>query len=60
MEIESFAEIVKDTVEEQLGKEYEVTIHKVHKNNGVVYTGLHVGKEGINAAPVIYLDNQFE
>lgn len=60
MEIESFAEIVKDTVEEQLGKEYEVTIHKVNKNNGVVYTGLHVGKEGINAAPVIYLDNQFE
>lgn len=60
MEIGSFAEIVKDTVGEQLGEEYEVTVHKVNKNNGVVYTGLHIGKEGINVAPVIYLNNQFE
>ena len=60
MEIESFAEIVKDTVEEQLGKEYQVTIRRVNKNNGVVYTGLNVKKEGINIAPVIYLDNHFD
>ena len=60
MEIESFAEIVKDTVEKQLGKEYQVTIRRVNKNNGMIYTGLNVKKEDINIAPIIYLDNHFE
>lgn len=60
MGIDSFAEIVKDNVKEQLGSSYSVTVRKAYKNNGVVYTGLNVEKEDSDIAPLIYLDSFFE
>ena len=42
MEIERFAEIVKDGVIKRLGDGCQITIRKADKNNGVTYTGLNV------------------
>lgn len=42
MGIESFAEDVKENIKKKLGKGCEVTVRKVDKNNGVVFTGLCV------------------
>lgn len=45
MKKEDFMEKVKNSVIENLGKEYQVTICKSDKNNGVVYTGLKIQKK---------------
>lgn len=60
MEIESFAELVKDNVKKQLGSGYHVTVCDTDKNNGVVYTGLKVKKDDSDIAPMIYLNDQFK
>ena len=60
MQIQNFAEMVKDRVAEQLGDECHVSIHKVNKNNGVTYTGLRIQKEGANLSPIVYLDSQYQ
>lgn len=60
MDIKDFVEIVKNNVQERLGKKYKVTVQKASKNNGVVYTGLCIKREGLAAAPLIYLDDFFE
>lgn len=60
MKIEDFAEMVKERVTERLEDGCHVSIQKVDKNNGVVYTGLQVQKEGLNLSPIIYLDIQYK
>ncbi len=59
MKIEDFMEKVKNSVIEKLGKEYQVTVCKSDKNNGVVCTGLRVQKNDCSVAPLIYLDEHF-
>ncbi len=59
MEIERFAEIVKDGVIKRLGDGCQVTIQKVDKNNGVTYTGLNIRRGIADIAPLIYLDSQY-
>lgn len=59
MKIEDFMEKVKNRVIEKLGKEYQVTVCKSDKNNGVVCTGLRVQKNDCSVAPLIYLDEHF-
>lgn len=59
MKIEDFMEKVKNSVIEKLGKEYQVTVCKSDKNNGVVCTGLRVQKNDCYVAPLIYLDEHF-
>lgn len=59
MEIERFAEIVKDGVIKRLGDGCQITIRKADKNNGVTYTGLNVGRDIADISPLIYLDSQF-
>lgn len=60
MDIDSFANIVKDNVKEQLGSSYHVTVCETDKNNGVVYTGVRVEKEDSDISPIVYLNNQFK
>lgn len=60
MKKEDFMEKVKNSVIEKLGKEYQVTVCKSDKNNGVVYTGLRIQKNGFSVAPLIYLDEHFK
>ena len=60
MEIESFAEIVKEMVQSGLGREYCVSVRRMDKNNGVSYTGLNVKKKDADIGPVFSLDAYFE
>ena len=60
MELEKFAEKVKDCVIEKLGNDCRIIIHKEIKNNGVTYIGLDVRKKGLNVTPIIYLNDYFE
>lgn len=60
MGIDSFAEDVKEDVEKRLGKGYNVTVHRVDKNNGVIYTGLCVTKDNVSVSPVIYIDSHYD
>ena len=46
--------------EEQDEKNYDITIHRVVKNNGIVLDGLTIRKEGEQVSPNIYLNTYFE
>lgn len=56
MKIENFAEMVKDGIIKQLGEGCNVSIRRVRKNNGVVYTGLQFQKGISYSSPLVYLD----
>lgn len=60
MEMESFAENVKECVKERLGEGYSVTVRKVDKNNGVAYTGLCVTKDDASMSPVVYMNGYYD
>ena len=60
MDIEKFAEVIKDSVKKRLGKDYQVTICNMNKNNCVAYIGLSVKKNGQSVAPVVYLNEHFQ
>ena len=59
MEMASFAEQVGARVEKELDSSHRVSIHKVNKNNGVIYTGLRISADGSDISPVIYIDRCF-
>lgn len=58
--IESFAETIRSNVMQRLGKDYQVEIQKVNKNNGVPYIGLNLRKHGQTVTPVVYLNEHFQ
>ena len=60
MEIDSFAEHVKENVREKLGTGWNVAVQKVDKNNGVTYTGLRVSKDDELVSPVVYINNYYD
>ncbi len=60
MGIESFAEKVKENVKRKLGKDCDVTVRKVGKNNGGSCTGLCVTEDGASLSPLIYIDSHNE
>ena len=60
MNLECFAEIIKESVSKKLGKDYQTEIHKVTKNNGVTYIGLNLKKKGQSVVPVVYLNEHFQ
>lgn len=60
MGIERFAQDVKEDVKKRLGKGYEVTVHKVDRNNGVIRTGLCVKEDKAALSPVIYIDSHYD
>ena len=60
MDIEKFAEVIKDSVKKRLGKDYQVTICNMNKNNCVAYIGLSVKKNGQSVASVVYLNDYFQ
>lgn len=59
MEMVSFVEMVRDSVKQQFGNDYQVKLHRVKKNNGVTYTGLCVTGNDSTISPVIYLNDQY-
>ena len=58
MEMDSFAEQVMSRVGNMLGGGHDVRIHRASKNNGVYRTGLQITGNGLDIAPVIYIDRQ--
>ena len=51
MTFEMFVNKIVRAVADELGSEYEVTSREVPKNNGVVLTGLMIGKKGSCITP---------
>ena len=56
----SFISTVKESIEVRMGKDYQVKIFKVTKNNSLELDSLVVLKEGRNFAPNIYLNAYYE
>ena len=57
--ITDFAEAVRTETIKKLGGEYQVTVETKNKNNKAVYTGLHISRKGMEAEPLVYLDDYF-
>lgn len=58
MQKEQFINFLSERLQDITG--YEVRVHEVPKNNGLVLTGLTIVRENRNAYPTIYLDNYYE
>ena len=59
MNYNQFLEEVKIAIQKKLGSEYDISIQKVTKNNGIVLDGLIIRKADKNFAPTIYLNSYF-
>lgn len=59
---EMFTNHVKEAVKNQLGDDYQIELHKVNKNNGIVLTGISIlsPNSSCNISPTIYLNNYYE
>ncbi len=60
MDFKEFCNKVKKALEDYYGKEKEVEIRSVTKNNGIILQGLMVRGKDCNLAPTIYLESFFE
>ena len=60
MEMNYFADRVCKAVGKELGKDYEVKVQQVRKNNGICRTGLLVLEKGGNTAPTVYLESFYK
>lgn len=60
MNYKDFSAEVKQSVQEKVGKGYEVIIRQVSKNNGVMLDGLSIGRRQDTFAPVVYLQPYYE
>lgn len=60
MSFEMFVNEIVRGVAAVLGSEYHVATRKVLKNNGVVLTGLLIGRQEHCITPAIYLDSLYE
>lgn len=60
MESGVFFEHVKEKVSQTMGEEYVVHLNEIVKNNGLELTGIVIMKNGMNAAPTIYLNEFYE
>ena len=61
--IESFAEEIKNCIEEKLRdekEEYTVSLLEKTKNNDIKLHGIAIRPEGLNAVPLIYLENYYD
>ncbi len=59
MNYNQFLVEVRAAVQERLGRDYEIRIQKITKNNGIVLDGLIIGKVSKNIAPTIYLNSYY-
>jgi len=60
MEFLQFTKAVEKGLTEYFGKETEVTLTPVRKNNGVILTGIVIMEKGSHIAPTIYLEGFYE
>jgi len=60
MDFLEFVTKVEVEVQDRLGKECSIEIHKVYKNNGIKHTGLIICPKEEALSPVIYLEPFYE
>lgn len=60
MKYEEFMEAVKKGMQEKLGEEVKVRLHRVMKNNSVVMDAISIYRAGSNIAPTIYLNDFYQ
>lgn len=48
---------VKTTMEEKLGEDVQIQLHRITKNNSVILDGMSICREGSGIAPAIYLND---
>jgi len=60
MDFLEFVARVEAEVQDRLGKEYSIEVHKVYKNNGIKNTGLIICPKEETLCPVIYLEPFYE
>lgn len=60
MNIQEFAEKVQKNIIKQMGKEVNVKLQEVRKNNNVILQGLMILQPGQSITPTIYLDVFFQ
>ena len=56
MNMNEFLEDVMNNLKSKLGEEFELSVRKVTKNNGIVLTALNIRKEGDSIVPTIYME----
>ena len=59
-EFDMFAKKFEEGVRQRVGKNVEVKVSKVGKNNGILLTGLNLLKKGDNVAPTFYLEDYYK
>lgn len=57
MKYEEFTAFLKTTMEEKLGEDVQIQLHRITKNNSVVMDGMSLCREGNGIAPTIYLND---
>lgn len=60
MNFELFSEEMRRLLESWIGKDYQVQVQKIMKNNACSLTGLVIHKIGENVQLVIYLEPYYE
>ena len=60
MVYEAFLTEVKERMEHLLGEGYDLSLHKVPKNNGMILDGLCIARKNTCIAPAIYLNSCYE
>lgn len=59
MEKQIFIEAMVKKLEEILGPDYKLVIDDIRKNNGVLLKAIIIKKDGVQSAPVVYLDELY-
>lgn len=60
MVYESFLSFITEQLQHELGDNYQISIRRIPKNNGVALDGLFIHSDDLPMAPAIYLDSYFE
>lgn len=60
MNFDKYCKMIECKVSMYLGSDYEVSLRKVTKNNGVVLTGIMARLDGNDICPTLYLDDYYD
>ena len=60
MEFQKFVKLLICKIQLYIGNEYEISEHKVTKNNSVELTGIMAKKKGSNVFPTYYVDDFYD
>ena len=60
MSFEEFTNYIRDHITEGWNESASVSIQKIKKNNGIVYTGAYIRSEGSMVTPAIYLEAYYK